>query len=219
MRIALIGMSGTGKSFWSQRLAQNGFERFGCDDHIGRRLVQRLGLGDSSIEAIGRWMGLPYEAGYKERERQYLELEHRVLADFLDALALQAEAPAPPCVIDTTGSVIYLAHELLERLGRMTVVVHLAAAPEKRQTLLSAYRSRPRPVVWHGHFQPQPGEAPAAALSRCYMNLFDDRDRRYRRHAHLNLELPPPGAHHAAPDILLRPIQDYLEENAHAATP
>ena len=139
MRIALIGMSGTGKSYWSQRLAQNGFERFGCDDLIGRR----LGLGDSSIEAIGRWMGLPFEADYKARERQYLELEHRVLADILDTLARQAEAPAPPCVIDTTGSVIYLAHELLERLSHMTVVVHLAAAPEKRQSLLAAYRSRP----------------------------------------------------------------------------
>jgi shikimate kinase len=219
MRIALIGMSGTGKSYWSQRLAQTGFERFGCDDRIGRRLAQRQGLGDSSIEAIGRWMGLPFEAGYQARERQYLELEHRVLADMLDTLAGQAEAPPPPCVIDTTGSVIYLAHELLERLSRMTVVVHLAAAPEKRQTLLAAYRRSPRPVVWHGHFQPQPDEEPAAALSRCYMHLCDDRDRRYRRHAHLNLELPPPGTYHAAPETLLKPIQEYLEENAHAATP
>lgn len=219
MRIALIGMSGTGKSYWSQLLAQNGFERFGCDDHIGRRLARRLGLADSSIESIGQWMGFPFEAGFRDREGQYLELEHQVLSFFLDALEGQADQPAPPCVIDTTGSVIYLGDALLARLCRMAVVVHLTAAPTKRQALLTAYQTRPRPVVWQGHFQPAPGENRAAALARCYMTLFDDRERRYRRHAHLNIELPPPGTNPVSCATLLQPIQDYLKENPHVAAP
>jgi shikimate kinase len=219
MRIALIGMSGTGKSYWSHRLAQTGFERFGCDDHIGRRLARRLALADSSIEAIGQWMGLPYEAGFEGREAQYLELEHRVLSRFLGALDGQTDHPAVPCVIDTTGSVIYLGDELLERLCRTAVVVYLAAPPEKRQALLAAYRTRPRPVVWQGHFRPKPGEDRSAALARCYMALLEDRDRRYRCYAHLTIELPPPAADPASPETLLGPVRDYLEENAHAVAP
>lgn len=218
MRIALIGMSGTGKSYWSQLLAASGFERFGCDDHIGRRLAQRLALADGSMETIGRWMGFPYEAGFEDREAQYLALEHHVLSRFLDALDGPKDQPATPCVIDTTGSVIYLDDKLLERLGRKAVVVHLTASA-KRQTLLSAYKAKPRPVVWRGHFRQASGEDRATALARCYMALYDDRERRYRRHAHLNIKLPPPAEPAPSPEALLGPVRFYLEANARAAAP
>ncbi len=214
MRIALIGMSGTGKSYWSQLLAENGFERFGCDDHIGRRLA----LADGSIEAIGQWMGFPFEAGFEEREAQYLALEGHVLSDFLDALDGRQNPSEASCVIDTTGSVIYLGDKLIERLGRQTVVVHLTSSA-KRQALFSAYKANPRPVVWRGHFRQAPGEDRAAALARCYMALCDDRERRYRRHAHLNIALPPPADSSPSPEALLGPVRAYLEENAHAAAP
>ena len=218
MRIALIGMSGTGKSYWSQLLAANGFERFGCDDHIGRRLARQLALADGSIEAIGQWMGFPYEAGFEDREAQYLSLERHVLSCFLDELDRRPDRPAASCVIDTTGSVIYLGAMLIERLRRQAIVVHLAA-PKNRQALYAAYRARPRPVVWQGRFQPAPGEPRAAALARCYMDLYKDRERRYRHHAHLNIELPPPPDPAPSPEVLLRPVRHYLEENRHAAAP
>ncbi|MBL0714612.1 MAG: hypothetical protein JJV98_13015, partial [Desulfosarcina sp.] len=108
MRIALIGMSGAGKSYWSHRLVQIGFERFGCDDHIGRGLAKNLGLADSSLEGLGQWMGFPYEAGFADREAQYLDLERRVLSRFLSELARRPAHPTASFVIDTTGSVIYL---------------------------------------------------------------------------------------------------------------
>ncbi len=217
MRIALIGMSGTGKSFWSHRLARSGFERLGCDDHIGRALARHLGLAHGSIEAIGQWMGFPYEAGFAERERRYLELEHRVLARFLDTLDGHAVRGTPSFVIDTTGSVIYLDDELLARLCRATIVVYLAAPPEKRQQLLAAYQASPRPVVWQRYYRPKPGEDTATALARSYMELFADRDRRYRQYAHMTVELPEPGASPAGPEALLKPVRAYLDENARAA--
>ncbi len=221
MRIALIGMSGTGKSYWSHRLARTGFERLGCDDHIGRELTRQLELGDASIETIGQWMGFPYDGGFAEREARYLELEHRVLSGFLNTLDQRHNPDAPSFVIDTTGSVIYLADPLLERLRRAAVVVYLAAAPDKRQQLLSAYRNNPRPVVWQGHYRRNPGENATAALARCYMQLLADRDGRYRRWAHLTVELPTPGTA-ATPDaaeILLKPVRAYLEEKDRAAVP
>ena len=39
MRITLIGMSGSGKSLWSSVLSRHGFHKLGCDNAIGRRLV------------------------------------------------------------------------------------------------------------------------------------------------------------------------------------
>jgi len=45
LRLALIGMSGTGKTFWSKRLAQTGRPAFCCDDRIEQRLRIRLGGG------------------------------------------------------------------------------------------------------------------------------------------------------------------------------
>src|SRR4029077_4464676 len=38
LRLALIGMSGTGKTFWSKRLAEAGRSAFCCDDRIEQRL-------------------------------------------------------------------------------------------------------------------------------------------------------------------------------------
>ncbi len=219
MRIALIGMSGTGKSYWSRHLARIGFTCFSCDDHIGRRLVRQQGLADSSIEAVGRWMGFPYETQFAEREARYLALEERVLGGFLSAMANPPGPPATSCVIDTTGSVIYLDENLLERLRQTAVVVYLAVPPEKRQALLEGYRNCPRPVIWQGRYRRRPDEDTAEALARSYMELVDDRDRRYRRLAHMTIALPVPAPAPVDPDLLLEPVRTYLEENKRAAIP
>ena len=219
MRIALIGMSGTGKSYWSRHLAQIGFTCFSCDDHIGRRLARREGLADGAIESIGRWMGFPYEPGFAKRETRYLELEKRVLTCFLDEIENPPDQPSPPGVIDTTGSVVYLGDDLLERLRQAAVVVYLAVPPEKRQTLLRGYRARPRPVIWQGRYRRNPSEDKADALAHSFMALVDDRDRRYLRLAHMSIELPVPAPSPADPDLLLGPVRAYLEESQRAATP
>ena len=219
MQIALIGMSGTGKSYWSRHLARIGFTCYSCDDHIGRRLAREQGLADGGIEAIGRWMGFPYEPGFAEREARYLELEEHVLTRFLDEMENPPGQPPPPGVIDTTGSVIYLDDGLLDRLRRAAVVVYLAAPPEKRQALLEGYRKRPRPVIWRGRFRRHPYEDKPDALARCYMALVDTRDRRYRRLAHVTIELPVPAPAPADPGLLLEPVRTYLKETKRAATP
>lgn len=212
MRIALIGMSGAGKSYWARRLAQTGFSCLGCDDAIGHELTLRLDLADGSIDGVGQWMGFPYEDGFHSRERLYLDLERRVLTRFLDTLENPAPGAADTCVIDTTGSVVYLGDELLTRLCRMSVVVYLSCPPARRQALLDAYRANPRPVVWQGMYRPLPVEDRSVALERCYRALVADRDRRYRRYAHLTVELPPPADGEVSLDCLLRPVQNYLDE-------
>ena len=67
MRLTLTGMSGSGKSYWSQKLAEHGFTHICCDDLIAARLASRLtGEGDA-IARLGRWMGFPFRPGYEER--------------------------------------------------------------------------------------------------------------------------------------------------------
>jgi hypothetical protein len=42
LRLALIGMSGSGKSYWSAKLAQQGFGHFCCDAMIAAKLAPDL---------------------------------------------------------------------------------------------------------------------------------------------------------------------------------
>lgn len=185
--VALVGMSGAGKSLWSRRLAAAGFRRYDCDRRIGRRLAVLAGIPKPSLEAVGRWMGRPADPGYRERAQAYLDLEEVVLNEILDELAAP-QAAGRLTVIDTTGSVIYTAVATRRRLRRTARVVHLASGPESRQRLLAAYLRAPRPVLWHGHFSQREGESEADALARCYPLLMAAREDAYGRMAHLRLD-------------------------------
>lgn len=192
MHVALIGMSGTGKSYWSDCLAATGFTRIGCDDLIGRRLAAALDLPGESLAAIGRWMGFPHQTGFHQRQALYLELERQVLNEILDRL----EAPPQPgngdVVVDTTGSVVYAGPSIQQRLREAARVVYLTLNAAQQRRAREAYLARPRPVVWQGFYRKRSGESHTATLRRCYAALLRDRHRRYREWAHL--EIPAPDA-------------------------
>ena len=42
LRLALVGMSGAGKSFWTKKLATEGWTTISCDDLIEEKLASRL---------------------------------------------------------------------------------------------------------------------------------------------------------------------------------
>jgi shikimate kinase len=182
MRIAFIGMSGSGKSHWSKKLAAAGYRRECCDERIADRLSDLLVDAEGRRCTLGEWMGLPGHALYTERERQYLECEKTVLGELLDAL----EAPGAAdenTVIDTTGSVIHTGEDLLKRLSGLATVVYLVSPPEIRPAMQQAYVQNPRPILWRGMYRPRAGESREAAVSRCYAALFAHRDAIYRRWA------------------------------------
>ncbi len=182
-RITLVGMSGAGKSHWSRRLEAEGFRRFGCDDLIEARLADLLKDADGDPLEMGRWLGFPYEAGYGERQRRYLDMEIAVLEGILRLLETPGRVPGP-VVVDTTGSVIYTGERLLERLASRTRVVHLDTPPGERDRMLRNYLGNPRPVIWGDAFRPQPGESGPDAVARCYPAFLEAREDRYRRLAH-----------------------------------
>lgn len=179
MRLAFIGMSGSGKSYWSSLLAEHGFKRYCCDDLIDAKLSRELVWPDGSLMTLGEWMGFPFHKGYAERESAYLTMEREVLAGVLRDLAGKPATAKPDVVVDTTGSVIYTGEEVLEELRAHTHIVYFSVSPAFRRQLLDAYLRNRRPILWRGMFQVNPGETNHEALARCYESLLASRERLY----------------------------------------
>jgi shikimate kinase len=185
LRLALIGMSGAGKTFWTKRLAETGRPTVSCDDRIEQRLAARLAAGEyAGINGVAAWMGWPDSPTYAVREADYLAEEIHTLDEVLTALEKKREQEL---ILDTTGSVIYTGNNLLMRLRRQMTVVYLAASAAEQQLLIERYLKDPKPVLWRGAFQPRAGEAPRETVARCYPALIAARRQSYEALAHCTL--------------------------------
>ena len=184
LRLALIGMSGTGKTFWSKRLAQTGHPAFCCDDRIEQRLRTRLGSAFAGTTGVASWMGWPDSPTYAQREAEYLAEEIATLDEVLTDLARN---PSRDLILDTTGSLIYTGNNLLLRLRRQMTIVYLAASAAEQQLLIQRYLTDPKPVLWRGAFQPKKGETPRETVARCYPTLIAARRQSYEALAHCSV--------------------------------
>src|SRR5437660_5780542 len=187
LRLALVGMSGAGKTFWTKKLAANRYPTVSCDDWIEQKLAPRLAAGGyTGINGVAAWMGWPDSLTYTERESEYLAEEIHALDEILTELEKQR---AKSLVLDTTGSVIYAGNNLLMRLRRQMTIVHLAASADEQQLLIERYLSDPKPVLWRGAFQPKAGEKPRDTVARCYPALIAARRQSYEALAHCTLQV------------------------------
>lgn len=185
--ISLIGMSGSGKSYWSSKLQERGFERFCCDDMIEERLGEELKvLGYSGIGDVARWMGQPFEPQYSKTSKRYLDFEGEVVREVLEAV--EQPGTSRDIVIDTTGSVIYLADAVLQRLRTKTRIVYLATPDSVKEQMYKLYLEDPKPVIWGDSFSKEGGETDTQALARCYPLLLKYRTARYERLAHITFD-------------------------------
>jgi len=213
LRLALIGMSGSGKTFWTKRLAETGRPSISCDDRIEQRLASRLAAGGyAGINGVAAWMGWPDSPTYAGREADYLAEEIHTLDEVLTALEKNRKQEL---ILDTTGSVIYTGNNLLMRLRRQMTVVYLAASAAEQQLLIERYLTDPKPVLWRGAFQPRQGEAPRETVARCYPALIAARRQSYEALAHCTLSVAE--LHDISSDIspgaeaFLKMIQSKLE--------
>ena len=187
LRLALIGMSGAGKTFWTKKLAANGYPAISCDDRIEQRLRPRLAAGGyAGINGVAAWMGWPDSPTYVERESEYLAEEIHTLDEILTELERDRQKSL---VLDTTGSVIYAGNNLLMRLRRQMTVLHLAASTDEQQLLIERYLSDPKPVLWRGAFQTKSSEKPLETVARCYPALIAARRQSYAALAHGTLQV------------------------------
>jgi len=188
MHLSLIGMSGSGKSVWSQRLRNLGYRRFCCDDLITEKLAHELTRPDGTVKELGEWMGFPYQSQYKEREAKYLAYEIEVLTEILEYLESLENLTEENVVVDTTGSAIYAGEKILRRLRRCTTVIRLSTPPEVQALMLKAYLANKRPVLWRDLFEKEPNETNLAALARCYPRLLSSRERLYEQNADVTID-------------------------------
>ncbi|HJO62766.1 MAG TPA: shikimate kinase [Desulfobacterales bacterium] len=188
MRLSLIGMAGSGKSYWSMKLAEHGFRRFGCDELIAEKLAHELFGSDGRSIETGEWMGFPYERQYKKHESKYLAYEKRVLSEILYYLQNPKIDRDEHIVVDTTGSVIYTGREMMEKLRQNTIVIFLSTPPEVQKQLLNAYITNLHPMLWRDVFHKKPNETNQKALARCYPRLFSERERLYFRYADFTID-------------------------------
>lgn len=181
-------MAGTGKSYWSKRLAEHGFRRFCCDDLIAAKIAPELRRADGTSMDMGEWMGFPFMAGYCDHEAKYLACEKEVLGEILDFLEGPDQGPGENVVVDTSGSVIYTGDGLLKRLGRETTIVYLSTPSEVQEQLLEAYLTDPHPMLWRGMFRREGNETDRSALARSYTRLFSSRQDLYKKYAHVTVD-------------------------------
>jgi len=194
-RLALVGMSGSGKSFWTKKLAAAGWRSVCCDDLIEQRLAPRLAAGGhSGINGVAAWMGWPNSVTYVQREAEYLAEEIGVMDEFLNNLeketsGLEKGSSGTPIVLDTTGSVIYAQNNILMRLRRQMTVVHLANTEKEQRMLVERYLNDPKPVLWRGTFHVKDQETPRETVARCYPLLIAGRRKSYETLAHCSVNV------------------------------
>lgn len=156
MQLGFIGMSGVGKTYWARRLAAAGFRWVDCDTLLAARLRANGLTALQTPEDVGAWLGMPYEAGYPEREAQFIGWETAMLEDILAELAHPA-APGDNLVVDMGGSVIYAGAALFAELRRFLTIVYLEITPAVHEQMLQAYLARPLSLIWRGVEHP-PGQ-------------------------------------------------------------
>jgi hypothetical protein len=195
-RLTLVGMSGSGKSFWTKKLAAAGWRSVCCDELIEQRLATRLAAGGhSGINGVAAWMGWPDSMTYVQREAEYLAEEIGVMDEFLSGL--EKETSGTPIVLDTTGSVIYAQNNILMRLRRQMTVVHLANTEDEQRLLVERYLNDPKPVLWRGTFHVKDQETPRETVARCYPLLIASRRKSYEMLAHCAVHVSELRATHA----------------------
>jgi shikimate kinase len=183
VKLSLIGMSGTGKSYWTRILTAAGFRSISIDDLIEKKLTAELAAGGyHGTSGVAAWMGWPDTPTYREREGKYFEHEIESMREALDEIELRSSGEG--IVLDTTGSVIYTGDEICRRLQHLTTVVYLAVTADDEGVLIARYLSDPKPVLWGNQFTQLPGETVKSAVARSYPELIAHRKVLYEKFAH-----------------------------------
>jgi shikimate kinase len=186
MKISLIGMSNVGKTYWSKKLKEAGFNVFFCDELIEEKLGRELKKqGYSGISDVSKWMGQPFEERYKKNSSRYLEIEKMVMNEIIDVLEKSKDRDI---AVDTTGSIIYIGQVILKKLKKRTKIIYLEAPSQVKEEMLRAYLDNPKPVYWGKSYKKKRNEDILNAVKRCYPLLLEYRSREYEKHADITLD-------------------------------
>lgn len=179
--LIFIGMSGAGKTHWSERLSEKfNLSHINIDKDIGLsqefiNLIKDI-PGKNETEKMGNYFGKPWDKDFNDKEERYLAIEKRLM---------DKEYPLGS-LIDTTGSSIYHPDEL-ENLSKTGLVIYLETSEKAKKEMFNIYISDPKPVCWNGVFSKNVGENDGEALARCYPLLLEYRSGLYEKYADIKI--------------------------------
>ena len=195
LKVAFIGMSNIGKSYTAMRLATKyDFSLIEVDKIIWEN------LGHESMDAFAQWQGHPYTDGYAEREKHSIALETNATRK-----ALKTDKRNP--MIDTTGSVIYTAEDVLHELRQDYYIVYIQAMEDHLERLKVQYFKHPKPLVWAGHYKKLEGKTETQSILDCYPKLLASRGKAYAKQADVTL----PSTIILNPDVSIEEIFEALK--------
>lgn len=184
--ISLIGMSCSGKSRWSKKLAEKGFDRICCDDLIEKYLSAEFKkIKAHGIQDVALWMGHPFEKHFQKNQALYLDAEKKAMKKILEKLKKGVKKDT---VVDTTGSLIYAGNSIMKELRKYSLVIYLETPVSMLPEMLRRFIKKPRPLVWKNMFVRRKGETNEQALIRCYPKLLRYRRKIYKDNAEVILK-------------------------------
>jgi len=145
--ITLLGMSGAGKTHFSQKLVTWGWSHYSIDYEIAKRLEIDVAVDDLSAlsefvgqvgdQALG---GLTVEE-FKRRQRIYIDAEMAALREMpMDAGRL---------VNDSTGSFCEIEDEdLIERVAAQSKLVYIETDEESHREVIARAVEYPKPLYF-----------------------------------------------------------------------
>ncbi len=167
LKIAFVGMSNIGKSHTAKRLASHfKYKLIEVDKLIWER------LGHDSMEDFADWQGHPYEEGYAEREALSIEMENH-------ATEQAVTKSKGATILDTTGSIIYVAPALRRKIKENFYVVHIKAEMSDLERLKWDYFDNPKPLIWGNQYRPKPNLSDRENIFECYPKLLMSRAKEY----------------------------------------
>jgi len=180
MPLAIIGMSNSGKTYWSKKLEkEKGYYYFGCDDYIQKK------LNFKSMEDLSCWLGFPYEKNYQKNSQLYLQYEKEAVEM---ALKLIENNKNKKIVIDTTGSIVHLPLYYLKKISSAAKIVYLKIEKQAVKKMVDLYFNNPKPVIWGDFFKEEKDKSPIENLKESYPHLLNFRQKRYQKFAHIILD-------------------------------
>lgn len=176
--ITLIGMSGAGKSYLSEKLAGWGWFNYSCDYLIGTKYLKEVAAeagnispGDiRSLSAFVGRIGNRKKGGFgleefRQRQKLYYKAECDALRDMGKSLE-SAKAAGKNFVNDSAGSLCEIEdEELINGLGKQTLFVYLKISQQDHAELLERAIREPKPLYFPPGFFDERRQA--------YMDKFD----------------------------------------------
>ncbi len=155
--ITLMGMSGVGKTYLSDKLESWGWEHHSCDFLIGSEYL-RVGLARDvtvkDMSALSDFVGKigdPALGGlaldeFRRRQKMYYEAECQSLRDAMDEIDAD---PAQGFVNDSTGSMCEIEDEaLIEAVCNKSLLVYIQATPKEEARVLQRAQDYPKPLFF-----------------------------------------------------------------------